>query len=167
MINFLMESEKDITLLTCKECAFEIYKTLSKYECGFVQSEKRIIEEIADSNKVVGITKIVTNDWDPNIYLVFEMEDEALLNNRIIMVDSCVDEYIDKERIPSSSTVVLAKYEDNDEECLCDECITVEEIINNGDVTLLDDALRDAYQRGRESAIAEIMDEICCVFEQI
>ena len=30
MINFLMESEKDITLLTCKECAFEIYKTLSK-----------------------------------------------------------------------------------------------------------------------------------------
>jgi len=72
MINFLMESEKDITLLTCKECAFEIYKTLSKYECGFVQSEKRIIEEIADSNKVVGITKIVTNDWDPNIYLVLK-----------------------------------------------------------------------------------------------
>lgn len=157
MINFLMESEKDITLLTCKECAFEIYKTLSKYECGFVQSEKRIIEEIADSNKVVGITKIVTNDWDPNIYLVFEMEDEALLNNRIIMVDSCVDEYIDKERIPSSSTLIAAI--EDDEEC-CDECMVVEEIINDESIETLEEAIREAYRRGRESALVEIMDEI-------
>ena len=157
MINFLMESEKDITLLTCKECAFEIYKTLSKYECGFVQSEKRIIEEIADSNKVVGITKIVTNDWDPNIYLVFEMEDEALLNNRIIMVDSCVDEYIDKERVPSSSTLIAAI--EDDEEC-CDECMVVEEIINDESIETLEEAIREAYRRGRESALVEIMDEI-------
>lgn len=157
MINFLMESEKDVTLLTCKECAFEIYKTLSKYECGFVQSEKRIIEEIADSNKVVGITKIVTNDWDPNIYLVFEMEDEALLNNRIIMVDSCVDEYIDKERVPSSSTLIAAI--EDDEEC-CDECMVVEEIINDESIETLEEAIREAYRRGRESALVEIMDEI-------
>lgn len=157
MINFLMESEKDITLLTCKECAFEIYKTLSKYECGFVQSEKRIIEEIADSNKVVGITKIVTNDWDPNIYLVFEMEDEALLNNRIIMVDSCVDEYIDKERIPSSSTLIAAI--EDDEKC-CDECMVVEEIINDENIETLEEVIREAYRRGRESALVELIDEI-------
>lgn len=157
MINFLMESEKDITLLTCKECAFEIYKTLSKYECGFVQSEKRIIEEIADSNKVVGITKIVTNDWDPNIYLVFEMEDEALLNNRIIMVDSCVDEYIDKERIPSSSTLIAA-IEDDEE--YCDECMVVEEIINDESIETLEEVIREAYRRGRESALVELIDEV-------
>ena len=157
MINFLMESEKDITLLTCKECAFEIYKTLSKYECGFVQSEKRIIEEIADSNKVVGITKIVTNYWDPNIYLVFEMEDEALLNNRIIMVDSCVDEYIDKERIPSSSTLIAAI--EDDEEC-CDECMVVGEIINDESIETLEEVIREAYRRGRESALVELIDEI-------
>ena len=157
MINFLMESEKDVTLLTCKECAFETYKTLSKYECGFVQSEKRIIEEIADSNKVVGITKIVTNDWDPNIYLVFEMEDEALLNNRIIMVDSCVDEYIDKERIPSSSTLIAAI--EDDEEC-CDECMVVEEIINDESIETLEEVIREAYRRGRESALVELIDEV-------
>lgn len=159
MINFLMESEKDITLLTCKECAFEIYKTLSKYECGFVQSEKRIIEEIADSNKVVGITKIVTNDWDPNIYLVFEMEDEILLNNRVVVIDSCVDEYIDKERIPSSSTLIAAIEIEEDEEC-CDECMVVEEIINDESIETLEEVIREAYRRGRESALVELIDEV-------
>ena len=160
MINFLMESEKDITLLTCKECAFEIYKTLSKYECGFVQSEKRIIEEIADSNKVVGITKIVTNDWDPNIYLVFEMEDEILLNNRVVVIDSCVDEYIDKERIPSSSTLIAAiEIEEEDEEC-CAECMVVEEIINDESIETLEEVIREAYRRGRESALVELIDEV-------
>lgn len=159
MINFLMESEKDITLLTCKECAFEIYKTLSKYECGFVQSEKRIIEEIADSNKVVGITKIVTNDWDPNIYLVFEMEDEILLNNRVVAIDSCVDEYIDKERIPSSSTLITAIEIEEDEEC-CDECMVVEEIINDENIETLEEVIREAYRRGRESALVELIDEV-------
>ena len=153
MINFLMESEKDITLLTCKECAFEIYKTLSKYECGFVQSEKRIIEEI-------GITKIVTNDWDPNIYLVFEMEDEILLNNRVVVIDSCVDEYIDKERIPSSSTLIAAiEIEEEDEEC-CDECMVVEEIINDESIETLEEVIREAYRRGRESALVELIDEV-------
>lgn len=159
MINFLMESEKDITLLTCKECAFEIYKTLSKYECGFVQSEKRIIEEIADSNKVVGITKIVTNDWDSNIYLVFEMEDEILLNNRVVAIDSCVDEYIDKERIPSSSTLITAIEIEEDEEC-CDECMVVEEIINDENIETLEEVIREAYRRGRESALVELIDEV-------
>ena len=160
MINFLMESEKDITLLTCKECAFEIYKTLSKYECGFVQSEKRIIEEIADSNKVVGITKIVTNDWDPSIYLVFEMEDEILLNNRVVVIDSCVDEYIDKERIPSSSTLIAAiEIEEEDEEC-CDECMVVEEIINDESIETLEEVIKEAYRRGRESALVELIDEV-------
>lgn len=159
MINFLMESEKDITLLTCKECAFEIYKTLSKYECGFVQSEKRIIEEIADSNKVVGITKIVTNDWDSNIYLVFEMEDEILLNNRVVAIDSCVDEHIDKERIPSSSTLITAIEIEEDEEC-CDECMVVEEIINDENIETLEEVIREAYRRGRESALVELIDEV-------
>ena len=159
MINFLMESEKDITLLTCKECAFEIYKTLSKYECGFVQSEKRIIEEIADSNKVVGITKIVTNDWDSNIYLFFEMEDEILLNNRVVAIDSCVDEYIDKERIPSSSTLITAIEIEEDEEC-CDECMVVEEIINDENIETLEEVIREAYRRGRESALVELIDEV-------
>lgn len=154
-----MESEKDITLLTCKECAFEIYKTLSKYECGFVQSEKRIIEEIADSNKVVGITKIVTNDWDSNIYLVFEMEDEILLNNRVVAIDSCVDEYIDKERIPSSSTLITAIEIEEDEEC-CDECMVVEEIINDENIETLEEVIREAYRRGRESALVELIDEV-------
>lgn len=159
MINFLMESKKDVTLLTCKECAFEIYKTLSKYECGFVQSEKRIIEEIADSNKVVGITKIVTNDWDSNIYLVFEMEDEILLNNRVVAIDSCVDEYIDKERIPSSSTLITAIEIEEDEEC-CDECMVVEEIINDENIETLEEVIREAYRRGRESALVELIDEV-------
>ena len=73
------------------------------------------------------------------------------------MVDSCVDEYIDKERIPSSSTLIAAI--EDDEEC-CDECMVVEEIINDENIETLEEVIREAYRRGRESALVELIDEV-------
>ena len=87
------------------------------------------------------------------------MEDEILLNNRVVAIDSCVDEHIDKERIPSSSTLITAIEIEEDEEC-CDECMVVEEIINDENIETLEEVIREAYRRGRESALVELIDEV-------
>ena len=45
MIDFLIDSERDVTLLTCKECALHIYEELVEIGCSFAQSEMRILQE--------------------------------------------------------------------------------------------------------------------------
>lgn len=159
MIEFLIESKEDTTVLTCGGCAIEIYEELLKDGCVFVQNEDIILDEIRNSD-IVEVTKLHMEELNKDIYLILEMKDERYLNNRVVLVDSCVEEFVDIERIPSSSSIVSVE---DDEPC--DECITVEEIINNGDIVLLSEALRDAYQRGRESAIAEIIDAAYSIYE--
>ena len=53
----------------------------------------------------------------------------------------------------------LAAIEIEEEEC-CDECMVVEEIINDESIETLEEVIMEAYRRGRESALVELIDEV-------
>ena len=46
MVDFLLESDRDMTVLTCRECALDIYEELIEEGCMFIQDRSRIIREI-------------------------------------------------------------------------------------------------------------------------
>ena len=177
MIDLLIHSDRDITLLTCEECAIDVYVELVNRGCRFLQNEKRIVEQIAKSNDVVEITKLVAESNNNDVFFVFGMENESSLIDRDVFIDRCVEEFIDKDSIPESSEVFMMDGDCSDcipsvsdfvnlfldketeEKCLCDECLSVEEIMMNDELSS-EEALREAYRCGRQAALYEIAEEI-------
>lgn len=177
MIDLLTHSDRDITLLTCEECAIDVYVELVNRGCRFLQSEKRIVEQIAKSNGVVEITKLVAESNKNDVFFIFGMENESSLIDRDVFIDCCVEEFIDEDSIPESSEVFMMDCECSDcipsvsdfvnlfldeeteEKCLCDECLSVLEIIEDDDLSL-EESLREAYRCGRQAALYEIAEEI-------
>ena len=192
MLDFLINSNVDITLLTCESCAIDIYEELVNKGFEFFQSEKRILEEIENSNGVVEITKLVSNFInEEDVFFVFGMEDEKELMDRIVVIDSCVEDCVDEDMIPRNSMIIMGEnheedeYEEEDdyitdlhgfinslvygdevpeedeyeEDCECDECLTVNEILDNIDLSV-EDALREAYRAGKVAALVELAEEI-------
>jgi hypothetical protein len=158
MVDFLLESDRDMTVLTCRECALDIYEELIEEGRMFIQDRSRIIREIENSDAVVEITKLKTEDREEDIYYILDLEDEKYLNNRTVVVNSCVSHYIDIDRIPSSSKVVTTEDEE-DEVCDCDECIVIREIMADKNVTTFEQAIRAAYRCGRDAALVDIIEE--------
>ena len=185
MIDLLIHSDRDITLLTCEECAIDVYVELVNRGCRFLQSEKRIVEEIAKSNGVVEITKLVAESNKNDVFFVLGMENESSLIDRDVFIDCCVEEFIDEDSIPESSEVFMVdcdcddsefeefmsdivdtlidkemkELKETEEDCLCDECLSVLEIIKEDDLSL-EESLREAYRCGRQAALYEIVEEI-------
>lgn len=197
MLSFIMKSEKDVSLLTCGACAFDVYRDLVESGCKFLQSKEMIAKELDSDNEVFEITKLVAEGKKEDVYFLFALEDEKFLRDRIVVIDTCVEEDVCEDRIPLSSEVIheeddfvfgeirpisedddlitpfikslLNLYEEESEEeedeesvCLdsiCDECLAISEIMSNEEITL-EEALREAYRMGKESAIVEIIEII-------
>ena len=177
MLDFLINSEVDVTLLTCKACAVDIYEDLIAMDCRFIQSEQAVLKEIERCNDVVEITKLVAESNEKDAFFVLGMEDEKDLTDRVVVIDSCVYDYVDEYSIPENSEVIIAEYDeadldivsdmsdfiklftDNNDCCECDECLAVGEIIENEELSF-EEALREAYRAGKIAALTEIAEEI-------
>lgn len=185
MVDILMNMEEDVTLLTCKECAIELYEELVKRGCQFLQDKIRVYKEIDRAGDVIEITKLISECKEDDAFFVFGMIDEKNLFDRTVIIDSCVEELIDLAEIPEESEIVIVQEEEEEEDTLldfiarmlgdsdedeydeyeeceyhiCDECLAIDEILDNEDLTF-EQALREAYRCGREAALIEIQEEI-------
>lgn len=160
MANFLIELEEDITFLTCKECAIDIYVELLEAGYKFLQSKSSVVKEFSKDSEVYEVTKLVAEASEEDVYFVFAVESVEHLDDRHVVVDGCVMDLIDEVEIIDDEEVEDFCLED---ECYddysCDECLSVEEIMMNDELSF-EEALREAYRCGRQAALYEIAEEI-------
>ena len=153
MANFLIELEEDITFLTCKECAIDIYVELLEAGYKFLQSKSSVVKEFSKDSEVYEVTKLVAEASEEDVCFVFAVESVEHLDDRHVVVDGCVMDLIDEVEI----------IDDEEDECYedysCDECLSVEEIMMNDELSF-EEALREAYRCGRQAALYEIAEEI-------
>ena len=160
MANFLIELEEDITFLTCKECAIDIYVELLEAEYKFLQSKSSIVKEFSKDSEVYEITKLVAEASKEDVYFVFAVESIDHLDDRHIVVDKCVMDLIEEiEIIDDEEDEDFCLEDECYEDYSCDECLSVEEIMMNDELSF-EEALREAYRCGRQAALYEIAEEI-------
>ena len=114
MANFLIELEEDITFLTCKECAIDIYVELLEAGYKFLQSKSSVVKEFSKDSEVYEITKLVAEASKEDVYFVFAVESIDHLDDRHIVVDKCVMDIIEEIEITDD--------EEDEDFCLEDEC---------------------------------------------
>lgn len=182
MINYLINSEEDITLLTCKKCAFGVYEALLDQGCKFMQDKERIIREIRKADKIIEITKLIAESKEEDVFFLFSFEAEEYLRDRTVIIDTCVEDFVDEESIPAHHikhlpdhitheeiaefVADLMSIEDEDEfedECdcedMCDECCVVAELLES-DPLDFEEALRLSYRAGKIAAIVDVIEDL-------
>lgn len=143
MEDLLINSGRDITILTCKEKAREIFLELVDKDYEFVQGQLQIIEEINTTKDIIEITKLVSESNEVDNFFIFKMGKEEDLVDRDIIIDSCVKKLVDIDSLPDSSDISI--FNDTEEECCCDECMAVKEILDMEDLSF-EEALREVYR---------------------
>ena len=142
MIDFLINSNEDITLLVCRECACEIVKKLYEKDFKFIQDKKTVIEELNKDSEIFEITKLVAEATKEDIYFVFASSEEGNLPlYREVITDNCFFE----------------EDEENFEEDI-NELMVVEALMMENELSL-EDTIRLAYRLGKEDAICELLLE--------
>ena len=142
MIDFLINSNEDITLLVCRECASEMVVELYERDSKFIQDKKAVIKEFNKDSEIFEITKLVAEASEEDVYFIFASSNEEKLPvDREVIIDDCF----------------LEDDEEDFEEDI-NELMVVEALMMDDELSL-EEAIRLAYRLGKEDAICELLLE--------